>query len=202
MTQRAPSTDATAPRAPVGRPGRRRPLALAAAAGTLAHHGFELATGVGLVFQPELGLPVAAGAWAGQLAGWGLMASRGSKRWDLPLAVMAGVALGGATVHFALWPTRRGPLGLPVLTEAEGLPAAALPAYNAILWSWAAASGLSLLVETPASARKGLAAGAVAFPLLYLSARHHFRWIKVQAAEHPAWWNRAVRPAGVSAAAG
>ncbi len=175
--------------------GVRRPLSVVAMAGTAAHHGFELGSGVGLVFQPQLGLPLSAGLWAGQLGLWGALAARGSRRWDTPLAVMAGTALAGAAVHFTMWPTRRGPLGLPVLAEAEGLPARALPAYNTILWCWAAAAGLSLLVETPRSARRGLWAGTVAFPLLRWSARHHFQWIADEARERPAWWNRAVSPA-------
>jgi hypothetical protein len=30
-------------------------------------------------------------------------------------------------------------------------------------------------------------------PIMRLSARHHFEWIRRQAAIGPAWWNRAFR---------
>ena len=99
----------------------RRPLALAAALGTAAHHGYELGSGVGLVWQPELGLGWAAALWTAQLTGWVALAVRGSRRTDALLATFAGASLAGAAVHFILWPWEAGPAGLPVLTAAEGL---------------------------------------------------------------------------------
>src|SRR2546428_9719296 len=99
---------------------------------TTAHHRFELAAGTGLVFQPYIGLPGAAALWSVGLPGWLVVATRGSSRWDRPLAFLAGLSIGGTAVHFTLWPfeMRR---GLPVLVEAEGLKPDQLPAYNAVL---------------------------------------------------------------------
>ena len=97
---------------------RRRWHALTCLA-TATHHLFELVAGTGLVFQPYLGLRGASTLWSVAMPGWFVAARRGSPRWDRPLAFLAGLSIGGAAVHFTLWPvkTRR---GLPVLVEAEG----------------------------------------------------------------------------------
>ena len=48
----------------------RRALHIGAVVGTAAHHGFELAAGVGLVFQPYLGLGGSLTAWGTALPAW------------------------------------------------------------------------------------------------------------------------------------
>jgi hypothetical protein len=169
-----------------------RPLTLATALGTAAHHGFELASGAGLVFQPELGLAPATVLWTTQIVGWAAVAQRSGSRVEAVLAILDGASLAGVAVHFLLWPWRWGRLGVPVLTEAEGLSPRLLPAYNAILWSWAAASAGSLLRELPRGSRRWALVGMASLPALAVSARHHFRWVKEEAALHPAWWNRGV----------
>jgi hypothetical protein len=107
------------------------------------------------------------------------------------LAFLAGLAVGGAAVHYTLWPSRR-KFGLPVLTQAEGLKPELLPAYNAVLYAWALAALTSLAVETPHGVRKWAPVGILAAVPLRFSARHHFTWIKEQARRSPAWWNRAL----------
>jgi hypothetical protein len=169
-----------------------------AVAGTAAHHGFELGNGVGLVWQPELGLGGAGALWGVQLGLWSWMAARGGRRWDRVLAMLAGSGVAGVVVHFTLWPWRRNRLGVPVLTEAEGLPPSRLPAYNAILGVWGLASALSVLELSP-SRRRWALVGLVALPVFRVSARHHFKWALAQSEENPAWWNRGFR-AGPSAA--
>jgi hypothetical protein len=167
-------------------------VSLLAVAGTAAHHGFELGNGVGLVWQPELGLGGAGALWVIQLGLWSWMAARGGRRWDRVLAMLAGSGIAGVVVHFTLWPWKRNRFGIPVLTEAEGLPPSRLPAYNAILGLWGLASMVSLLELTP-SRRRWALTGLVALPILRLSARHHFTWAAEQADENPAWWNRGFR---------
>ena len=169
----------------------RRPFHVLTAVGAVAHHGFELVAGVGLVFQPYLGLGGAAALWGIGLPGWLVIAARGSGRWDRLLAVLAGLSAGGAVVHYTLWPVEVRS-GLPLLVEAEGLRPETLPAYNAVLYGWAAAALAALLVETPARERRWAAAGMLAAVPLRASARHHFRWIREQAEARPAWWNRAL----------
>ena len=169
-----------------------RPLSLLAVAGTAAHHSFELGNGVGLVWQPELGLGGAGGLWVVQLGLWSWMAARGGRRWDRGLAMLAGSGIAGVVVHFTLWPWKRNRFGIPVLTEAEGLPPSRLPAYNAILGLWGLASMVSLLELTP-SRRRWALTGLVALPIFRVSARHHFKWAVEQSSENPAWWNRGFR---------
>jgi hypothetical protein len=171
---------------------RLRPMALGAAAGTVAHHGFELASGVGLVWQPELGLARATVLWAAQIGGWAALAIRGSHRADPVLAALAGGSLAGVAVHFILWPWERGRGGLPRLTGAEGLASWQMPTYNAILRAWALASAGAIAFEIPKGSRRWALVGAACLPVFVVSARQHFKWIKEQANSNPAWWNRGV----------
>lgn len=171
-----------------------RPWSVVAAAGTAAHHGFELNQGVGLVLQPELGLFGAGALWGTQIPLWAGLAWRGGSRWDGLLAAWSGAALAGGLVHYVLWPWRRGRIGLPVLTEAEGIPASKLPVYNAILRAWLAGALVSIATEVPRRDRKWVLAGFATMPLQILSARHHFTWLDDQATTRPAWWNRSARP--------
>ena len=96
-------------------------------------------------------------------------------------------------VHFAAWPWSLH-RGVPMLDEAEGLTEEQLPAYNAVLWFWGACSVLSLATEADRPSRRaGLIAGAINFPILLASARHHFRWAREQAALEPERWSPALR---------
>jgi hypothetical protein len=168
---------------------------VAAVLGTAAHHSFELGSGIGLVFQPELGLAGSGALWSIQLPLWAAMAARGSTRFDRQLAVLSGTALGGALVHFFIWPWHRNRYGLPVLTEAEGLDQTRLGAYNAVLYAWGCSAAASIIFEQSPRTRRWSLVALAATPALALSAKHHFRWINQQARENPAWWNRGVQPA-------
>ena len=171
--------------------GPSRPLHAATAVGATLHHGFELAAGVGLVFQPYLGLAGASAMWGTLFPAWLVVSMRGSRRWDPMLAFAAGMSLGAAVLHFSLWPwsVRR---GLPWLREAEGLRPEHLPAYNAVLYGWASLAAAALAFETPRRSRVWALAGfAATFPLRR-TARDHFRWIREEARTNPAWWNRAL----------
>lgn len=171
----------------------RRPFSVLSALGTAAHHTYELSSGVGLVLQPELGLAGSLGLWGVQLPVWTAGAAFGGRRWDKPLALWAGAGLAGGLVHYVMWPWRRTRLGVPALTTAEGLSPAQLPPYNGILWLWSAASALALALEVRRGARRWAVAGLLTMPIMRLSARHHFDWIRQQAERDPAWWNRAFR---------
>ena len=178
-----------------GSTGPAHPWAMAAAALTAAHHGYELASGVGLVLQPELGLTGSGAFWGVQLPTWLVLASRRGSRWDPILAMWSGTALAGAVVHFVMWPLRRNRLGIPVLAEAEGLDGIGLSAYNTILYAWGATAALSILVDIPRGRRRWALLGLATFPLQRYSAARHFTWLGGRAAEAPAWWNRAGRSA-------
>jgi hypothetical protein len=169
-----------------------RPLALAAAVGAAAHHGYELASGAGLVWQPEFGLGPAAALWTAQIGSWVGLAWRGPRRADPVLAALSGASLAGVAAHFVLWPHKRGFAGLPELTKADGLASWQMPTYNTILRAWALASAGSIALEVPRGSRRWSLLGGALLPLFVVSARHHFKWVKEQAASNPAWWNRGV----------
>ena len=171
----------------------RRPFTAVATAATAAHHGYELAAGVGLVFQPFLGLPGSLALWGATLPALGYGAARGGRRWEPALANAVGAGLAGAVVHFTIWPWRLR-RGIPMLTDAEGLSPAQLPAYNAILWTWAVASALALLRETRRGNRRWFVLGLLNVVPLRMSAQHHFAWAREQARTSPSWWNRGLQP--------
>ncbi len=169
----------------------RRPWTTATAVLTAAHHCFELSSGVGLVLQPELGLGWAGALWGAGIPVWIRLAAKPvDSKWDPLLAAWSGASLAGVLVHFTLWPWRPNKLGIPVLTEAENLSSSSLPAYNALLHAWGAASALSIIREVRPGARRWALVGLATVPLLRRSARHHFSWLEREAMTNPAWWNR------------
>lgn len=171
----------------------KRPFTALTALGAAAHHGYELNAGVGLVFQPWMGLGGSIVYWSTNLPFLFWAAARGGERFDKPLAFATGTALAGAAVHYSIWPWQiRG--GLPMLTEAEGLPAGQLSAYNTILWLWALASVLAFVRETPKGGRRWFVLGVLSGIPLRASAKHHFAWASEQARTNPAWWNRGLQP--------
>jgi hypothetical protein len=169
----------------------RRPWTTATAILTAAHHGFELSSGVGLVLQPELGLGLAGALWGTGIPVWIRLAAKGGDtKWDPLLAAWSGASLAGVFVHFSLWPWRPNKIGIPVLVEAEGLRSSTLPAYNALLYLWGAASALSIIREVRPGARRWALVGLATMPFLGRLAQHHFLWLKQEAMTNPAWWNR------------
>jgi len=171
----------------------RRPLAAGSVLGAIAHHGFETRAGVGLVFEPQLGRRGAYALWGTLFPLMLLSAARGGRTNERLSAVNAGIGAAGVAVHFAAWPWSLHN-GVPMLDEAEGLTDEQLPAYNSVLWFWAACSVLSLATEaSPGARRLGLLAAALNFPALLISARHHFRWAREQAELEPDRWSPALR---------
>jgi hypothetical protein len=170
-----------------------RPFAAGSALGALAHHSFETRAGVGLVFEPELGRRGAYALWGALFPLMLISAARGGKLNQRLSAVNAGIGAAGVAVHFAAWPWSRH-RGVPMLDEAEGLTEEQLPAYNAVLWFWGVSSALSLATEADRDSRRlGMLAGLLNFPILLISARHHFRWAREQAALEPERWSPALR---------
>jgi hypothetical protein len=170
----------------------KRPFHALAVAGTTAHHAYELSAGVGLVWQPFLGLPGSLAFWAVNLTAAFWMTQQPDDRFVKQRALALGSAFGGAAVHYTLWPWKlKGPP--PVLTEAEGLSQEQLPPYNAILLAWAAAAALALARETPKGARRWFLLGAALAVPFRFSAAHHFKWAREKARTDPAWWNRGLQ---------
>jgi hypothetical protein len=170
-----------------------RPFHALTAVGAVGHHGFELGAGVGLVFQPWLGLWGAGALWSGVFSGWLAATRRRGAGWDAALAFAGGMSAGAVALHYAMWPWR--PRPLPYLVRAEGLRQHDMLAYNSILWAWGSAATGALTLETPPRLLPLAAAGAATALAFRPSARGHFDWIREQAALAPAWWNRALRAA-------
>jgi hypothetical protein len=168
-----------------------RPFTAATQLGTAAHHTFELAAGVGLVFQPELGLPGAVALWGAALPFGFVTSLRSKDRLEPLLAWSRGAALAGAAVHFMLWPWRFRPV--PLLDKAEGLNQRQVRYYNVVLYAWGAMAAAALLRETPRRSGPWALLGLGSAVLLRQSARYHFRWITEQARVNPRWWNRGLR---------
>jgi hypothetical protein len=173
-------------------PDVRRPFHALTFVGALGHHVFELSRGVGLVFQPELGLIGACALWGIVFPGSILVSTRGSSRWDRLLTFSVGANLAAALLHFTLWPWEMRK-GVPTLIEAEGLEPQDLPVYNTILYLWSTAAVVAIAVEAPRDLRGTAFAGFLFTAPLRRHARYHFEWLAEQARENPAWWNRAVQ---------
>ena len=170
----------------------RRPFSALAALGTAAHHGFEVSSGVGLVFEPFLGRRAALMLWCAYLPAQAAAALAGGDRFDRWLALNNGADFAGGLVHFAEWPWELRN-GVPTLTEAEGITPERVPAYNRVLQLWTLAAALALAFETPRHARVWALAGIAMGEPLRRSARHHFRWAREQARRDPARWSPALR---------
>ena len=168
-----------------------RPLSALSAIGTAAHHGFELASGGGLVFEPFLGRRGALALWGAYLPAQLAAALAGGRRFDRWLALNNGADFAGGLVHFAEWPWELRN-GVPTLTEAEGMTPDRVPAYNRVLQLWTLAAGLALLFETPRGARRWALLGIATGEPLRRSARHHFQWAREQARKQPERWSPAL----------
>lgn len=143
------------------------------------------------MFEPQLGRRGAYALWGALFPLMLISAAREGRANERLSAVNAGIGAAGVAVHFAAWPWSLH-RGVPMLDEAEGLTEEQLPAYNAVLWFWAVCSALSLATEAGPSRRLGLAAAALNFPALLISARHHFRWAREQARLEPERWSPAL----------
>lgn len=143
-----------------------------------AHHGIETAAGLGLPGEPYLGRKVAAAAWTGLFAANLLLLRRRGSARDALAGFANGAYQALAVQHYVDWPWRFRK-GVPVLTEAEGLPQRALPTYNAALLTAASTStvalGMAVAQRRPA-AIVGHLAGLATLPLQLASARHHIGW--------------------------
>lgn len=158
------------------RPTRRLPrnagkrLALS---GVVGHHGLELAAGIGLPGEPVLGRRRAAAAWAGVLAAWAAADRTG--RASAAVVAANGAVQALALQHYLYWPWRWR-LGLPILTEAEGLPGRWLPFYNAALLAMVAGTTMDTASHAPDRWSWHLV-GLATLPAQYGSARHHALWL-------------------------
>jgi hypothetical protein len=141
-----------------------------------AHHGIELVAGLGLPGEPLLGRRRAVLGWAAALSAQLVAASFGGRQWDQVLVAANGSFQALAAQHYVSWPWRFR-WGVPVLTEAEGLPARWLPAYNAALLTAIIAATIGTFTEFSAGQRRWHLYGLATLPAQHASARHHMKWL-------------------------
>ncbi|WP_181140866.1 hypothetical protein [Streptomyces sp. Ru62] len=170
--------------------GRQRPLTRVTTAATAGHVFFELAAGVGMPLASVLGPFTAATAWAaGTWTAWRAAATRPAR--DDPLfAVLDSVSLAAVIAHLAGWPKRPTRLGIPWLTDCEGLGPRLMPYYNPILYISGAAAAAAVLLENRSAPRRLPLLSLPLVPLLVVAQRAEHRRLKTIAEAHPAWWNR------------
>lgn len=169
---------------------RRRPLTRVTAAATAGHAFFELAAGVGMPLASLLGPFTAATAWAvGTATAWRAGGTRPSQD-DPAFAVLNSVSLAAVIAHLTGWPCRRTRLGLPWLTDCEGLGPRLMPYYNPILYVSGTAAVAALLLENDSAPRRLPLLTPALVPLLVAAQRAEHRRLKAIAAARPGWWNR------------
>jgi hypothetical protein len=171
----------------------RRPWTRLAAAAMAGHVFFELGAGVGMPFASLLGPAPAAAVWgAGAVR---VQRAAGSPGWDRSLAVVNGLSMAAAAAHLAGWPRRRTRLGLPWLTECEGLGPELMRWYNPIVYTGGIAALAAVVTENGRAPRwAGLLPLALVPALVRVQHAEHER-LRRQAVRRPGWWNRRLRPA-------
>jgi hypothetical protein len=161
------------------------------AVGLGSHVFYELACGVGMPSASVVGPAPAAGLWT-VATGWIFRAAgRRSRSSDPAFAVLNGIFLAAFLAHMTHWP-KRWVVGLPVLTECEGVRGAAVWPYNAILY----VSGVAAIGGLRESGRAGFVGAmipAAAVPVLIRLQAWEFTRLRATAQRHPAWWNRGLR---------
>jgi len=156
-----------------------------------AHVFYELAGGVAMPFASRIGPRGAAALWGAAAVVAYREAGRRPPSADPAFATLNGVYLSAVTAHFAGWP-RTTRLGLPWLTECEGLSGRAVVPYNLILHV-SAVAGLAGLAENRRGRPLGLLVPVALVPWLVREQHREFSRLVEQAHREPGWWNRRLR---------
>jgi hypothetical protein len=156
------------------------------------HVFFELGAGVGMPLASVLGPLPAAGVWAAGSV-W-VQRAAGSPTADRALAVVDGLSLAAAVGHLAGWPRRRTRVGLPWLTDCEGLGPGLMRWYNPIVYAGGVAAAAALLAENRAAPRWAGVLPLAAVPLLIRVQHAEHERLRRLAVRRPGWWNRRLRP--------
>jgi hypothetical protein len=155
-----------------------------------AHVFYELSAGVAMPFASRTGPVVAAAGWATST----VLAYRAADREessDTFFGFLNGTYLTAVLAHFIYWP-KRWVLGVPYLTECEGMRGLVVAPYNAILYVSGLAAVAGLVEHGRAGARGALSA-VIGVPLLLRLQDIEFERMRIQAHRHPGWWNRRLQ---------
>jgi hypothetical protein len=179
---------------------RRRPWTRLASAGLAGHVFFELGAGVGMPFASVVGAVPAAAAWA--IATAAVQRAAGAPARDTPRAVTNGVGLAAVVAHLVGWPRRRTRLGLPWLTDCEGLGRELMRWYNPVVYTGGAAALAGLLTENRRAPWWAGTAPLLLVPVLVrVQHAEHARLVRL-AQRRPRRWNRRLQAGPVSPVGG
>jgi hypothetical protein len=170
----------------------RRPWTRLAGAAMAGHVFFELGAGVGMPLASVLGPAPAAAFWATAMGA--VQKAAGSPSRDTALAVVNGTSLAAALGHLAGWPRRRTRLGLPWLTDCEGLGPELMRWYNPIIYAGGVAAAAALVSETPSAPRWARLAPLLLVPALVRVQHIEHERLRRLAIRRPGWWNRRLQP--------
>ena len=170
----------------------RRPWTRLAGAAIAGHVFFELGAGVGMPFASVLGPAPAAGLWA--IGAAAVQTAAGSPSRDTALAVVNGMNLAAAIGHLSGWPRRRTRLGLPWLTDCEGLGPELMRWYNPIIYAGGVAAAAALVTESRAAPRWAGLTPLLLVPALVRVQHIEHERLRRLAIRRPGWWNRRLQP--------
>jgi hypothetical protein len=186
--------DGWVPEAVQATPLARRPWTRLGTCGMAAHVFYEYSAGVGMPYASRLGPIGAPLVWASAAAAVHRQAGRRSEEWDRAFALVNGLYLGAVLGHYAGWPhTAR--LGVPWLTQCEGLKGPLMPAYNLMLLLSGVSGLAALRTECGRHAPWGLFAALSLAPLMVRAQHREHERLVAEARRRPAWWNRRLAPA-------
>jgi hypothetical protein len=110
---------------------------------------------------------------------------------DIAFSFVNAFGLAAVTAHLLGWPRRRGALGLPWLTDCEGLGAELMRWYNPLLYIPGAVAAVALATENRSASRwPAIAAVAALVPALVHLQRLDFDSRQRRAEIHPDRWHR------------
>ena len=165
-----------------------RPWTRAGSAALAGHVVFELAAGVGMPLASVLGPAPALALWTGATVA--VQRAAGSPSADRTLALVNGAGLAAAVAHLAGWPHRHSRLGLPWLTDCEGLGPGLMRWYNPIVHAGGVASLVAVLAESRAAPRWLGLLPLVLVPVLIRVQHAEHERLRAIAQRRPRWWNR------------
>lgn len=157
-----------------------------------AHVFYELVSGVAMPFASVVGPVPAAMGW-GTSTGMVLrMARRADRSHDAVFGVVNGMFLTAVLAHFIYWP-KRWTVGVPSLSQCEGLRGKILLPYNGILYVSAFSAVAGLFENGRRAAVRGVMVPLVGVPVVLQLQRIEFRRLRLQARRNPRWWNRRLQ---------
>lgn len=159
-----------------------------------AHIFYELLAGVGMPFASRMGPRGAGALWATSTVAAYHQAGRQPASRDAVFSVLNGLYLSAVIAHFLAWP-RTKKMGLPWLTECEGLTGPVIAPYNVIL-DVSGVAAVAGLVENRGGRVWGALVPLALVPVLLREQHREFGRLLVQARVQPGWWNRRLRSWG------